>query len=279
MAYNRYSPTSESSLQLGLSIDIYKDFTYAPVVRVTNRWFPIPAIMTTVTGRVFLLPDFSAIDAATFNGSANGMIYMQGPYRIDLHSSGIAKVESNWLIDYSRLSLDITGRYLRSYSQRSPSIVLTAGYRLEDLAVHAIDTEFLSTIPLKNSPFIIGINTVGVIPIVSGEKVHFFKRDHFRSSLDEGPYYRVMGSSINLQYQPVSFSIPLSELLLLKDMKVGIYSDALWCDNLSWGAGLTFSSSIALIGIEPGYVQLYGGYDSLRSGFVWSLLFSFDPFQ
>ncbi|MCF7942611.1 MAG: patatin-like phospholipase family protein [Spirochaetia bacterium] len=271
--YRIDSYASVTSFDTGLALDLYESWNMRAFLRAEHIWYPTKNLKSSSYGYLSLVPDLSAIDETSAGTAIDLLLLNSEAFRFELYANGHLRMQGLFQSDYAALSSGF--RSVLSLAPRA-ALQLSAGYRLEDLEVSAVEAELHGAFTAAGSQLLLGLDTTVLIPFSPNDTVHFFRRDQFRSQISEGTYDQLLGSSVTLRYRPFSDGIPLAELMMISKLSGGIYGDVLWTDTLSWGTGILLDASVSLIGLESTHLQFYAGYDSSTTGLTWGLLFGLE---
>ena len=150
-----------------------------------------------------------------------------------------------------------------------------AGFHLRDLQ-ELTATLSGSTIVELPGPVAVGVDVLGRLALGSGASsgVRYYRRDGFRSTLSEGLYDHLYQGRLQLQFHPEEFRPAFAELIIIQDLRTGVYVDAGLFDTFLWGAGAQCSLDLSLIGLTTFRFDGYAGFDSASSGVVVGLSLS-----
>ena len=152
-----------------------------------------------------------------------------------------------------------------------------------------INVKMRSLFPLPYDLFIEG-SFNGRFALDGKGEVPFYMADQFRTtdpvlstqgSLSPAgalnPANYLISSRLQFSWQPKSFKPTFGEMMILKDSKVGVYTDLLYNSvGQVWpsvSVGLELSTELALLGLKGTTLSGFVGYDQRVNNIVWGFVF------
>jgi len=181
----------------------------------------------------------------------------------------LATVQAGMLLQSAPLSEDnYIGELLAGAQLTNPA----AAFTFDNPSLFA-DLEFSLPLPFTEGFF--KFNGRGFTrQSVSGNPVRYYLRDGMRSSVVAGEYSGVSFASAAVVFNPYDFQPTFAEVLMLKEVEIGLFGTVGWFDDMMWSAGLALTMDLSLIGLKPETLLFHTAYDSLSGGIIWGLTFS-----
>ncbi len=106
---------------------------------------------------------------------------------------------------------------------------------------------------------------------VTGDTVRYYLRDGMRTSVTEAEAQNISFVSTALIANLYLFRPAFAEVIMLKEVELGLFGDFGWLGQTAWSTGLSLSADLSLIGLKPLRFDSFAAWDSLSSGFIWGI--------
>ncbi len=103
----------------------------------------------------------------------------------------------------------------------------------------------------------------------TGNSVQTFPRDGLFTSAE--PERFLFSQRSGLFFDVESFRPSFAELLILRDLRLGVFGEVVGYGQMNWSAGVQGKITLSLIGLTRFTLETYGGYDGNSSAPTWGI--------